>query len=71
MQNKKNKINFIHGSIAILIGLGIIIWGPIGFRGFSVNSSVGFLICLFGLVVILVEILKNKRINKNIKNMND
>ena len=61
MQKKRSKINFVHGSITILIGSAIFIWGPINFRGFPVNSSVGLLVCFFGLIVILVEIIKNRK----------
>ncbi|MFH1672342.1 MAG: hypothetical protein ABIF87_02795 [Pseudomonadota bacterium] len=61
---KDNKMNLIHGSITILIGLGILIWGPIEFRGFPVNRSVGIIVCIFGLGVILVEVLKRKSKNK-------
>ena len=60
MSDQNNKINFIHGSIAILIGLGILIWGPIEFRGFPVNRSVGIIVYIFGLGVILVETLRRK-----------
>jgi hypothetical protein len=61
MQKKRSKINFIHGSITILIGSLIIIWGPINFRGFPVNPSVGLLVCFFGLIIIVVEIFKNRK----------
>jgi hypothetical protein len=53
-------MNLIHGSITILIGLGIIIWGPIEFRGFPVDRWVGVLICIFGFGVIGVDVLKRK-----------
>jgi len=54
-------MNFIHGSITILIGLAILIWGPIGF---PVNRPVGIIVCIFGLGVILVEVLRRKSKNK-------
>ena len=57
-------MNFIHGSITILIGLGILIWGPIDFRGFPLNRSIGIIVCIFGLGVILVEVLRRKSKNK-------
>ena len=57
-------MNFIHGSITILIGLGILIWGPINFRGFPVNRPVGIIVCIFGFGVILVGVLRRKLKNK-------
>jgi ABC-type Fe3+-siderophore transport system permease subunit len=63
MLKKKNKIYFIHGSIAILIGLVILIWGPIEVRGFPVKSSVGIIICIFGAAVILVELFRRKKLH--------
>ncbi len=71
MQKKRSKVNFVHGSITILIGLAIMIWGPINFRGFPVNSSVGLLVCLFGMIVILVEIFKGRKINQNQRKVNE
>ena len=60
-------MNFLHGSITIMIGLAIIIWGPINFRGFPVNQSVGLIICIFGLGIIVVEVRKKKKIDKSKK----
>lgn len=54
-------MNFIHGTITILVGLLILICGPIEFRGYLVDSWVGLLICMFGFGVVGREVLKKKR----------
>ncbi len=54
-------MNFIHGSVMILIGMGVFLWGPIEFRGFPVQRSVGILSCIFGVGVILVEVIRQRR----------
>ncbi len=58
MGTKDNKMNLINGSITIIIGVAIIIWGPIEFRGFPVNRSVGIIICIFGITIILIEVIR-------------
>jgi hypothetical protein len=55
----KNKVNYIHGAIAILFGLVILIWGPINYRGGIVSNWVGFLFFIFGILVVIIEKRKN------------
>jgi hypothetical protein len=65
MIRKDSRINFVHGFITILIGLSILIWGPIDFRGAAVNRWVGVIVCMFGFAVVLVEILRKRSKNKS------
>ena len=65
MPRRDNKINLIHGFITILIGLLILIWGPIDFRGAAVNRWVGAIVCVFGFTVLLVEVLRKRPKNKS------
>jgi hypothetical protein len=65
MPRRDNRMNLIHGSITILIGLAILIWGPIDFRGASVNRWVGTIVCMFGFAVVLVEVLRKRSKNKS------
>ena len=60
MPRRDNKMNLIHGSITILIGLAILMWGPIDFRGAPVNHWVGIIVCIFGFGVVLVEVLRKR-----------
>lgn len=60
MGTKDNKMNLINGSITIIIGVAIIIWEPIEFRGFPVNRSVGIIICTFGITIILIEVIRKR-----------
>jgi len=53
---KLQKRNVIHGSVIILMGLTIIVWGPINFRGVPLNPSVGVVVCLFGIGFILIDL---------------
>jgi hypothetical protein len=64
MPRRYRRINLIHGSIMILIGLTILICGPIDFRGASVNRWVGTIVCIFGFAVVLVEVLRKRLKNK-------
>lgn len=65
MPRRDNKMNLIHGSITILIGLAILMWGPIDFRGAPVNHWVGIIVCIFGFGVVLVEVLRKRSKNKS------
>jgi hypothetical protein len=65
MSRRDNKMNVIHGSITILIGLAILMWGPIDFRGAAVNRWVGIIVCIFGFGVVLVEVLRKRSKNKS------
>ena len=65
MPRPNNKKNLIHGSITILIGVAILIWGPIDFRGAPVNRWIGTLVCMFGFAVVLLELLKKRSKNKS------
>ena len=60
-------MNLIHGSITISIGLAILIWGPIDFRGASVNRWVGIVVCMFGFAVVLVTVWRKRSKNKSKK----
>ena len=70
MPRRDNKMNLIHGFITILIGLLILIWGPIDFRGAAVNRWVGAIVCMFGFAVVLVEVF-GKRSKSKSKNESD
>jgi hypothetical protein len=63
MSYKNSKKYLIHGMITFLIGLFMIIWGPIEFRGFPVSRSTGILVSLFGLGVIILEFFKKNKSN--------
>jgi hypothetical protein len=65
MSRRDSKMNFIHGSITILIGLAILIWGPIDFRGAAVNRWVGIIVCIFGIGVVLVEVSRKRSKSKS------
>ena len=65
MPRRDNKMNVIHGSITILIGLAILMWGPINFRGAAVNRWVGIIVCIFGFGVVLIEVLRERSKNKS------
>ena len=58
-------MNLIHGFITILIGLLILIWGPIDFRGAAVNRWVGAIVCMFGFTFLLVEVFRKRSKNKS------
>ena len=70
MARQNNKINFIHGFIVILIGLAILIWGPIDFRGTAVDRWVGVIVFIFGSAVVLVEVFR-KRLKRKSKRESD
>lgn len=59
-----NKMNFVHGIIITLIGLIILIWGPIESRGFLVHRSVGIIICVWG-IFILFETVRGRKKQDN------
>ena len=65
MSRRDNKINLKHGFITILVGLAILIWGPIDFRGAVVNRWVGTIVCIFGFAVVLVEVFRKRSRNKS------
>ena len=65
VSRRDNKINLIHGFITILIGLAILIWGPIDFRGAAVNRWVGTIVCIFGFALVLVEVFRKRSKNKS------
>ena len=51
----------IHGLFALSIGLIILLWGPIEFRGFPIDRWVGVLIILLGTIVLGVEFYKRNK----------
>jgi uncharacterized membrane protein HdeD (DUF308 family) len=65
MPRRNNKINFLHGFVAILIGLVILIWGPIDFRGAAVDRWVGTIVIIFGFAVVMAEIFRKRSKNKS------
>ena len=65
MACRNNKINFIHGFVVILIGLVILIWGPIDFRGAVVDRWVGAIVFMFGFAVLLVEVFRRRSKSKS------
>jgi len=62
---RDTKINFIHGFIVILIGLVILIWGPIDFRGAAVDRWVGAIVLMFGFAVVLAEVFRKRSKSKS------
>lgn len=55
-QSKKKTL--IHGIVTISIGLVVFLLGPIEFRGFPVNASVGVIILAFGVLYIILGLKK-------------
>lgn len=65
LPRRYNKINFIHGFFVILIGLVILIWGPIDFRGAAVDRWVGAIVLMFGFAIVLVAVLRKRSTSKS------
>ena len=53
MKHKIIKSHLINGVVVILIGIVIFFKGPIDFRGYPINNSVGLIIIVFGALLFI------------------